>query len=95
MEGLLTIPMKELSTWQKERVAIIGWLLFPKKVIVIDEPGSSLDDEMKERVHHLLKEEQSNGVTILCASHDKTTLRYSTSSYLLKNDTIHPYSSEK
>jgi ABC-type lipoprotein export system ATPase subunit len=50
---------------------------------------------MKERVHNLLKEEQENGITILCASHDKTTLRYSTSSYLLKNARIHPISSEK
>ncbi len=95
IEELLDTPVKELSTWQKERVAIISWLLFPKKVIVIDEPWSSLDDAMKERVHILLQEEQKKGTIILCASHDRTTLHYSTSSYLLENDSIHPFPSEK
>ncbi len=92
---ILHVPVQELSTGQRERVSLVCGILHSPKYIIIDEPGSSLDEVMKQKVLLVLKKEQDNWNTILCASHDTSIIQYSTSIYTIHDATIHLQSSQK
>lgn len=65
-------PIKELSGGEKQRVALIRNLMYPPKVLLMDEVTSSLDSVNREIivdfVHRLNKEEN---VTILWITHNQ------------------------
>lgn len=71
-QGLLTQVGKEgsrLSGGQKQIVALLRAILKNKKIILLDEPTSSLDPETKTNVINLIGSLQNK--TILIVSHDK------------------------
>lgn len=65
-------PIQELSGGEKQRVALIRNLMFPPKVLLMDEITSSLDKENRDIVvsfiHRLNKEEN---VTVLWITHNQ------------------------
>lgn len=65
-------PIKELSGGEKQRVALIRNLMYPPKVLLMDEVTSSLDKENREIIlsfiRRLNKEEK---VTILWITHNQ------------------------
>ena len=65
-------PIQELSGGEKQRVALIRNLMFPPKVLLMDEMTSSLDKENRDIVvsfiHRLNKEEN---VTVLWITHNQ------------------------
>lgn len=71
-KGLLTQVGKEgnrLSGGQKQIVALIRAILKNKKILLLDEPTSSLDPETKKNVIELIAKLKNK--TILIVSHDK------------------------
>jgi heme exporter protein A len=54
------------------------------QLIILDEPTSNLDDEGKEVVYELVKEEGSNNIVII-ASNEKTDLSLCNETIDLKN----------
>ena len=68
-EHALKYP-SELSGGQKQRVALARALAMNPKVIILDEPTSALDPVMSHEVGNLIRSLNSDGVTILCVSHD-------------------------
>ena len=65
----------ELSGGQKQRVAIARAIAKQPKVIIGDEPTTSLDQKTGLEIMNLLKELNKNeGVTIILASHDPMVL---------------------
>lgn len=59
-----------LSGGQKQRVAIARALAMDPKVLLIDEPTSSLDPELIEEVLDTLKRLASEGITMLIVTHE-------------------------
>ena len=60
----------QLSRGQQQRVALARALALSPKVLLLDEPTSSLDPESKQSLEKLLLELNAKGVTIALSSHD-------------------------
>lgn len=64
-----TYPCK-LSGGQQQRLAIARALVLQPRILCLDEPTSSLDKENTLLLVAKLKELSSQGITIICTSHD-------------------------
>ena len=60
----------ELSTGQKRRLALALAVAHEPPIILLDEPTAGLDVPSRVELHHLLRELQADGTTILLATHD-------------------------
>ncbi len=61
----------DLSGGQQRLVAIAGVIACEPKALILDEPTAGLDEEAAARVHELIDESKSRGVTILLISHSQ------------------------
>lgn len=81
LEGLETVqlartyldkPIKELSGGEKQRVALVRNLMYPPKVLLMDEVTSSLDKENREIIGQYIRQLNEEGnVTILWITHNQ------------------------
>ncbi|PKM78793.1 MAG: energy-coupling factor transporter ATPase [Firmicutes bacterium HGW-Firmicutes-15] len=69
LSGLQTRPPHSLSGGQKQLLALAGLLAMDPKIIVLDEPTSSLDPTGKKTVLALLKKLQCQGIGIIHITH--------------------------
>lgn len=60
----------ELSGGQQQRVAIARALCMKPEVLLFDEPTSALDPEMINEVLEVMVELASDGMTMLCVTHE-------------------------
>src|SRR5439155_26688048 len=72
LEGLEDRPAPQLSGGQQQRVALARALVFSPKVLLLDEPLSSLDAILRDEMRVQLKELQRRvGVTTVFVTHDQ------------------------
>ena len=64
-----------LSGGQKQRIAIVRALAMNPEVMLFDEPTSALDPEMVGEVLDLMKELASEGMTMVCVTHEMSFAR--------------------
>jgi putative ABC transport system ATP-binding protein len=74
-ESILNEDFEKLSGGEKQRIAIIISVLLDRNIFLIDEPTSSLDIELKERVMKYFIENKT--WTVLAISHDTDWLNRS------------------
>lgn len=68
--SILSKDINQLSGGEKQRLAFVILILLDRKIWILDEITSSLDQDMKERVtNYILKTNK----TVILVSHDKTT----------------------
>ncbi len=60
----------ELSGGQKQRVAIIRTLAMNPSILMLDEPTSSLDQEMKYEVLEMIKKISKSKMTLIIVTHE-------------------------
>ena len=60
----------QLSGGQQQRVAIARSLCMTPKIMLFDEPTSALDPEMIKEVLDVMVEMASQGITMLCVTHE-------------------------
>ena len=65
--------LKTYSSGMKQRVKFIFALMHSPQLLILDEPTSNLDDEGKNSVYELVKEEGQNNIVII-ASNEKHDL---------------------
>lgn len=68
-ENIFT-DVKELSGGMKRRVAIVRAVMSPSSVLILDEPFTSLDEELKDRTAEYIIE-NLNSRTLVVVSHDE------------------------
>ena len=61
--------MRQLSTAQQQLVAIVRALSMNARLLILDEPTSSLTDSDAERLFHVLRDLRANGTGIVYISH--------------------------
>lgn len=67
--GLLDAPVVQLSTGERQRMALIRTLSLSSPVLLMDEPTGALDQESTERVEVVLRERLAAGTTIVMVTH--------------------------
>lgn len=60
----------ELSTGQQRRLALALAIAHDPAVLFLDEPTAGLDVGSRVELHHMMREMQEKGTTILLATHD-------------------------
>lgn len=71
VKELKDVPFGQLSGGQQQRASIARALAGEPKILILDEPSTSIDVVGQEDFYHLLKGLQKKfGITILMASHD-------------------------
>jgi zinc transport system ATP-binding protein len=63
-------PIGDLSGGQRQRAYIARALATQPKVLLLDEPTSSVDPQVSTGIYELLQQLNDQGVTILLVSHD-------------------------
>lgn len=67
--------VRELSGGQVQRIALARALYRKPKVLVLDEPTSSLDKESKKMVYDLLRQ-ISQSATVICTTHNEAQISH-------------------
>jgi putative ABC transport system ATP-binding protein len=70
-EAYLEKPITELSGGERQRVALIRNLVFPPKMLLLDEVTTGLDEASKQIVHQFIADVHAQGITILQVTHDR------------------------
>ena len=87
IEDLLDRVTGELSSGQKNRIALAKALINKPKVLLLDEPTASLDPEIGDYVRTFLENYiKENNVSILLASHNMNEVTRLCSSILMMKD---------
>ncbi|AGR40846.1 spermidine/putrescine ABC transporter ATP-binding protein [Spiroplasma taiwanense] len=72
LEGMENKRVHELSGGQKQRVAIARALILKPRILLLDEPMSALDVQLRKRMQDELKELQEEiGITFILVTHDQ------------------------
>ena len=67
---LLDAPVAQLSTGEKQRLALVRALLPNPPVLLLDEPTGPLDEVSVTQVETLLQQRLAGGTSILLVTHD-------------------------
>ena len=84
----------KLSGGQRQRIAILKAIIKEPKLIVMDEPFSSLDNIVQEEVIKLIKRLQKDGVTFLISSHKTNIMDEYSDRFIVLKDGKKEYESE-
>ena len=65
----LRVKVRQMSRGMRQKLGLILSLAHSPRLLVLDEPTSSLDPLMQQTLHKLLRQQASNGHTIFFSSH--------------------------
>ena len=86
LETLINQNSSNISGGERQRIGIARALYRKSKLIILDEPTSSLDEQNSLEILRLLK--NIKDTTIIVISHDLDVLKICDSNYSLKNKNI-------
>ena len=86
MEKFMQIPVDRLSGGEKERVSIIKAMAHKPSILLLDEPGSSLNHELKHIAFDLIRLYCQKAIGI-AASHDESFIDYTYQTYDMESYT--------
>lgn len=69
--GILDRPLTELSTGERQRLALVRALADQPRVVLLDEPTGALDSVSAALAEELIRYQALAGKTVILVSHDK------------------------
>lgn len=89
LEGVEKKMSFELSGGEQQRISIARALLNHPKIILADEPTGNLDPEKSNSIIETMKEINSNGTTVVIATHDYSIIKnFPSKTYRFENKEI-------
>ena len=76
--ALAHTPCGKLSAGQQRRVAMIRWVLSPRKVWLLDEPLTALDTNAQGWLNEIIAEHCLAGGLVVCATHTDLSVPHKT-----------------
>jgi len=70
-----TWPIRRLSTGEKQRLGLVRALMLDSRVLLLDEPTSSLDAESTRAVESMIADRVSAGTGVIWITHDDAQAR--------------------
>ena len=80
--------MAKLSGGLKKRLSITCAIANEPKVLIMDEPGASLDIVGKQDVWDYMRDYKENGGTIILTSHEESELRLCDRMYFMNDGVV-------
>lgn len=74
LAGYQSRPLNALSGGQRQRAFLAQGLAQRADIVLLDEPTTGLDATTRALVAEVLVAERGRGATVVCVSHDETTL---------------------
>ena len=71
LDNRLTLPCRELSGGEQQRVAMARAVVINPRLLLADEPTGNLDEDLSARMVEILKQFHQFGTTILVATHNR------------------------
>ncbi len=65
----LSMPIKNLSKGNKQKVGVVQALMHRPELMLLDEPTAGLDPLMQHEVYRLFRQARSEGATVFFSSH--------------------------
>ena len=75
LEGLADRPARVLSGGEQQRLAIVRALAARPRLLLLDEPASSLDPQATAAVESLVRAADAEGIKIVLVTHDRYQAR--------------------
>lgn len=72
---------EKLSGGEKQIINLFRFLLYPKDIILLDEPTSSLDTEHRKIIYQIIKCLKEKGHTLIIATHDLEIIKMADNIY--------------
>lgn len=74
---------RELSGGEKQRVALTRALVLAPRLLLLDEPLASLDEDARERALVFVQELKRNGIAVVLTSHERLSIAVADNHYEL------------
>lgn len=74
-EKLLDAPVSQLSTGERQRMALIRAVIREPRVLLLDEPSSALDEASTLRMEALLAQLTTTGMGLVVVTHNEAQAR--------------------
>lgn len=88
IDKYLNYTVKHLSGGMRKRLSIACSVAKDPKILILDEPGASLDIVCKNDIRDYMFEFTHNGGIIIIASHEETELSACSRLYIMKNGSL-------
>lgn len=89
IEDILKQKVSKLSGGQKKRVSIASTLLNGPKLLILDEPSSSLDIICRDIIKNFMQAYLKDGGTIIMTTHEEAELALLNKLYIINNGLIY------
>lgn len=88
LEPYLKYKVSKLSGGLKKRVSIASVIYSKPEILILDEPGASLDVVFKEELKQFIVQYASNGGSVIIVSHEEGELSVASRMYLMSKPTL-------
>ncbi len=89
LEDRLDFRVAELSGGEQQRVSIARALIRSPRILIADEPSSSIDKKLTEELLEIIRSMvKSGGLTVIVASHDPLVLDWADVVFRMQDGTI-------
>ncbi len=85
-----TFRASELSSGERRRVAIARALVGEPSILWLDDANAAIDPETMAEIYELIFELCQDGMTVVAVTHDPVLLACATSTYELRDGSLHP-----